>query len=154
MGEAFKINREMLDGVERYRQQLLESTDRRIWKLKGDLRSQEEWRAWCANALPVEIYAREQAEIEANSKAEEEALVRERHREYEKQSRRNSRILIFFAVAASLIILFGFEWYASTSYGNFCYRIGHHIVSTLIGVPIVGGIIWASMWLTGELRSK
>ena len=154
MSQSFKISREVLDSIEQYRQELLSLADERIESLRQDLQCEEEWRTWCAKAIPFDIYSKQQELIAREVRQRQTASLHDVEYKNRIKSKNDNKFLIIALIVFSISVIAGLEWYTSTSYGNFCYRIGHHIVSTLVGVPIVGGVIWASMWFTGELRSK
>ena len=58
-----------------------------------------------------------------------------------------NRNLIIFLVLFSIAAWLGFEWYESTSYGNFCYNIGNYLVKVLFAVFVIGVVSAIGYWL-------
>lgn len=141
MSQPYDTPEEQLEAAKRYQQELIATADRRIALLKYDLRKAKQSRAQRLEEHPMFLYMHK--DIPANQRQEiKDAELQELNRYNALRAEIDDPSLNWQIVTALVIIFIGFEWYFSTSYENFCYKLGHHIVLAVFGALLLSGAIW------------
>jgi hypothetical protein len=147
MSQTYENTGETLEAIERHRKELLVSADERIETLQHDLQKAKEWRDWCAKAAPVLIHSTKMSSVASDGQQRKDDDLRSMQLEGRIRDKENSRSPLGFLIAVSVILFLGLEWFASTSYKEFCYRLGDHIISALLGGIIFAAVIVPIHWI-------